>query len=49
VICERCGEVGETFMTERYGELCETCQREVEAAQGGSQPRRPLSDEQNWE
>ena len=49
MICERCGEVGETFMTERHGELCEACQKEVEAEQGRSQRRRPFSEEQNWD
>jgi hypothetical protein len=42
MICERCGEVGETFMTEQYGELCEACQREVETQhEARRQPRRP--------
>jgi hypothetical protein len=29
-VCERCGEIGETFMTEEHGDLCEGCQREAE-------------------
>lgn len=49
MLCERCGEVGETFMTEQYGELCEACQKEIEATQGRSQPKRPFSEEQEWE
>jgi hypothetical protein len=39
MICERCGEIGETFMTEKYGELCEACQKQVEA-ESGKQPQR---------
>jgi hypothetical protein len=30
MLCERCGEIAETFMTEDFGELCETCQRAAE-------------------
>ena len=33
MMCERCGEIGETFMTEEHGELCEACQREIELEQ----------------
>lgn len=36
MICERCGEVGETFMTEKHGELCEGCQRLLEQEQPGA-------------
>ena len=38
MICERCGEVAETFITEGHGELCEACQKEV---QQDSQQTRP--------
>jgi len=27
MVCDRCGEIAETFMTEQHGELCEACQR----------------------
>ena len=30
MICQRCGAIGETFVTEGEGELCEACQRQVE-------------------
>jgi hypothetical protein len=46
MICERCGEVGETFMTEKYGELCEACQQLVEAEQKGNQSRQRKAFEQ---
>ncbi len=26
MICERCGVIAKTFMTEQHGELCEACQ-----------------------
>jgi len=39
MICERCGEVTETFMSEGHGELCEACQKEIK--QEGQQ-RKPL-------
>jgi hypothetical protein len=44
VICERCGEIGETFVTEKHGELCEACQKLAEQEGQGSAParRRPL-------
>jgi hypothetical protein len=46
MICERCGEVGETFMTEKHGELCEACQRELEQQQQRSPMHRmPPSEE----
>ncbi len=46
MICERCGDVAETFFTERHGELCEPCQRVVEQEQMSSPPpRRRLADE----
>ena len=38
MICELCGEVAETFITEGHGELCEACQKEV---QQDSQQTRP--------
>ncbi|HSE57717.1 MAG TPA: hypothetical protein VLA99_03365 [Nitrospiraceae bacterium] len=40
MICERCGEVTETFMTEGYGELCEACQRAVQEESQPNPPRR---------
>ena len=49
MICERCGEPGMTLMTEQYGELCETCQKEVEASEKPAQPRRPSAEDQEWE
>jgi hypothetical protein len=46
MICERCGEVAETFFTEQYGELCEACQQAVEQEHMSSPPsRRRLADE----
>lgn len=47
MICERCGEVTETFMTEGLGELCEACQRAVEEErqQNLRRPGRRLPDE----
>ena len=30
MICDRCGELAEVFITEDHGELCETCQRIVQ-------------------
>jgi len=30
MICDRCGEVAETYMTEERGEICEACQREIQ-------------------
>ena len=30
MLCDRCGEIAETYMTEKYGELCEACQQEVQ-------------------
>lgn len=45
MICERCGEIGETLMTEKYGELCEACQRLVEEEQQ-REPRRPMAQEE---
>jgi hypothetical protein len=30
MICERCGEIGETFVMEERGELCEACRKQVE-------------------
>lgn len=47
MICDRCGEIGETFMTEQYGELCEACQKEVEEqnkAQTGRRRSSPAED-----
>jgi hypothetical protein len=47
MMCERCGNIGETFMTEGHGELCEACQRDMqtrERPQARSRPSRP-SDE----
>ena len=47
MLCERCGEVAETFFTEQHGELCEACQRAVEQEQMSSPPkRRRLADEE---
>ncbi len=47
MLCERCGEIAETFMTEGHGELCETCQKAVEAGQtpANSSPRKRLAEE----
>lgn len=45
MICERCGEIGETFMMEEHGELCEACQREVEAERPRA-ARNPRAEEQ---
>lgn len=42
MLCERCGEVAETLMTEHSGELCERCQRQVEQERQRS-PMRPSS------
>lgn len=39
MICDRCGELAETFMTEQHGELCEPCQRLVEEE---GQTQRPF-------
>ncbi len=39
MICDRCGEITETFVTEQHGELCEACQRLVEEQE---QLQRPL-------
>ncbi len=25
MICDRCGEITETYMTEEHGEICEAC------------------------
>ena len=44
MICERCGEITETFMTDKYGELCERCQREAEAEQQGGRVLRRQSE-----
>ena len=30
MICDRCGEVAETYMTEERGEIREDCQREIQ-------------------
>jgi hypothetical protein len=46
MICERCGEIGATFMTERVGELCEACQRQVEAEQPQPQRKRFSAEEE---
>jgi hypothetical protein len=47
MICERCGEIGETFITEKHGELCEACQRLIEQQQQRSPIRRlPPEEEQ---
>jgi hypothetical protein len=40
MMCERCGEIGETFMTEEHGEVCEACQREIEREQQRSPIQR---------
>jgi hypothetical protein len=47
MICERCGEVAETFMTEGHGELCEVCQNEVQQTGQPTKPpdRKRLADE----
>lgn len=46
MICEHCGEVAETFFTEKHGDLCEACQREVEREKMSSPPpKRRLFDE----
>jgi len=51
MICERCGELAETFMTEGHGELCEACQRLVEEEHQRSPmpPRRRLMDQEEGE
>jgi hypothetical protein len=41
MLCQRCGEIAETFMTEEHGDLCEACQREVERQQQRSPMQRP--------
>ncbi len=46
MVCERCGEVGETFMTEQYGELCEACQKLVEAERNKNPLRQRKAFEQ---
>ncbi len=48
MLCERCGEVAETFMTEHSGELCERCLREVEQERQRSpmRPRRPAAQDE---
>lgn len=38
MICDRCGEIAETFMTEKHGELCEACQRFVEEQEQTQRP-----------
>lgn len=38
MICDRCGEIAETFMTEKHGELCEACQRLIEEQQQRQRP-----------
>jgi|GEM_PF-917868 len=38
MICERRGEVAETFYAETHGELCEACQKLVEREQMASPP-----------
>ena len=30
MICDRCGEIAETYMTEGHGEICESCQQQIE-------------------
>lgn len=35
MVCDRCGEMTETFMTEQYGEICEACQHEIEQLDQG--------------
>jgi hypothetical protein len=46
MICERCGEIAETFYTEQYGELCEACQKQAEQENMKSPPpKRRLFDE----
>ncbi len=40
MICERCGEIAETFMTEKHREPCEVRQKLVEAEDNQS-PFRP--------
>jgi len=43
MICDRGGEIAETFMTEPHGELCEACQRFVEEQE---QTQRPFGRQQ---
>lgn len=38
MICDRCGEIAETFMTEQHGELCEACQRLIEQQEQQQRP-----------
>jgi hypothetical protein len=46
MICERCGEIGETFMTEEHGELCEACQRQAEQDKQRSPMRRVVKPQE---
>jgi hypothetical protein len=47
MLCERCGEIGETFVTEQDGELCEACQKQVEQEHQRHKPptRRRAAEE----
>ncbi len=47
MICKRCSEIAETFVTEGHGELCEACQQEVQSKDRAAQPppRRRLAEE----
>ncbi|MGH7228753.1 MAG: hypothetical protein ACREIH_05995 [Nitrospiraceae bacterium] len=38
MICDRSGEIAETFMTEKHGELCEACRRFVEEQEQTQRP-----------
>lgn len=30
MICDRCGEITETYMTEEHGEICEACLQTIQ-------------------
>ena len=30
MICDRCGEITETYMTEDHGEICEACLQAIQ-------------------
>ena len=30
MICDRCGEITETYMTEEHGEICEACLQAIQ-------------------